>query len=240
MKTKFCILLTASIRPQNHRQGARSSVADREQDYLEALSFYAALGIPVVFCENSGYHSESIDTFCRSHPNIEYVGFESANSYLGKAHGEKEILDKAHASSVFIAESEYVIKITGRLKVKNITAIMNRLSSRLFVISANIGKNLTWADSRFFIYSREYYGLYLEPSLRRFLDEPKRFYFEHCLARAIHRLLSEAEGFILLPLYPEYSGRNGTTNKKYDQNPLQHLIFQIYYRLKQFVFGKIH
>jgi len=241
MKLKnYCILMTASIRQQNEKQGARSSVTDRENDYLTALRFYTSLRIPVVFCDNSELQSDAIIRFCSEHSDqVEYISFLSHQSHLGKAHGEKEILDKAHQVSEKMKGSDYVIKVTGRLRVKNLMRTLGKLSKKEFTVSANLGRNLTWADSRFFIYRKDFYASYLEPALRHHLNEPARIYFEHCLAKAIHRLLSESGGFQLLPLFPEYGGRNGTTNKKYDHNPLQRLMYSSYYRLKRFVYNKI-
>ncbi len=241
MAKNFCILLTASIRQQNEKQGARSSITDREHDYLTALQYYTSLDLPIVFCDNSDLPSEPISRFCREHSGqIEYLSFHSLQSHLGKAHGEKEILDKVHLVSEKIKLADYVIKVTGRLKVKNLSAIIRKLNEKEFSVSANIGKNLTWADSRFFIYRKNFYLAYLEPALRQHLNEPGRIYFEHCLAKAIHRLLSESEGFLLLPCFPEYIGRNGTTNKKYDLNLFERILFSSYYKLKRFVYNKIH
>ena len=240
MKKKYCLLLTASIMQENPSQGNRSSVAEREKDYLSALEFYSAQGIPIVFCDNSGYKSEAIEKFCeKKGSQIELMTFKSEFSHLGKSHGEKEIMDRVHELSEKIRDADYIIKITGRLIVKNISGIINKLDDVSFVISANMGRNLTWTDSRFYVYQKLFYAEFLKISLDSFLDEPRKIYFENCLCRAIHLLLYKSGGFILLPLFPDYSGFNGTTNKKYDKGIITKLIYSAYYRLKVFIYGKL-
>ena len=128
MKNRFCILLTASIEPLNTIGLKRNSVFEREDDYFNALVFYLKLGIPIVFCENSMYHSNKIlNLVSKNSDKLEYLNFKSINSYYGKSHGEKEIFDYAHQYSEFIKTSDYVVKVTGRLIVVNILYIINKL-----------------------------------------------------------------------------------------------------------------
>ncbi len=216
----------------------RNSVLDRESDYYNALVFYAKLGIPIFFCENSMYHSEKISKFCDENSNcIELISFLSKESYLGKSHGEKEIFDFAHKNSKTIKNSEFVVKLTGRLIVENIAKIIQNLMKKDFMVSANISRNLSFSDSRFFVYKKEFYLDYFEPMLKKFLSDERRFYFEFCLARGIHNLMAHQNGFILLPFYPKYIGRNGTTDKKYKKAFIKEIKYRIYTRIKIYFFN---
>ena len=117
MEHKFCILLTASIDPGNTPKVGRNNILQREQDYIKALQYYTRSGMPIIFCENSGYKSEEIERIISNSGKIEYLKFKSEFSYLGKSHGEKEIFDYVYAHSNQLKQSEYVIKKIGRAHV---------------------------------------------------------------------------------------------------------------------------
>lgn len=235
---KICLFLTASVNPQNTDGLKRNSVLDRESDYYNALVFYVKHGIPIVFCDNSMFYSEKITALCNLNSNcIEYISFLSKESYLGRGHGEKEIFDYAHKNSEIIKNSEFVVKLTGRLIVYNIDKIIQNLIKKDFMVSANISRNLSYSDSRFFVYKKEFYLDYFEPMLKKFLSDERRFYFEFCLARGIHNLMAHQNGFILLPFYPKYIGRNGTTDKKYKKAFIKEIKYRIYQRIKIYFFN---
>jgi hypothetical protein len=237
MENKICILLTASIEPLNTIGLNRNSVLERENDYYNALCFYIKLGFPIVFCDNSMYHSKKIMDLVDKN-EVEYLNFKSQNSHLGKSHGEKEIFDFVHENSKLIKSSEYIIKVTGRLIITNITQILKKLfvKGKDFSISANICRNLSYSDCRFFIYKNEFYKEYLEPILNNQLDDWNRVYFEFCLARSIHNRLTYKDDFILLPLYPKFIGNSGATNKSYKKSYFDELKYSIYYSFKNYFF----
>ena len=233
----ICILLTASINPPNTAGLGRSAVADRENDYIKSLRFYKGFGLPIVFCDNSGYKSETISSYCQEHSQqIEFLPFISQESIHGKSHGEMEIFDFAHKNSKFIASSTHVIKVTGRLIVENFQELLNQTSNNDAWIYANIKKGLTYADSRLFVYKKEYYPDFLQPVLADQLNDAKRFYFERCLARSIHLFMAQSDEFELLPVYPYFDGYNGTTNRSYKLSVFDKWKFSIYYKIKKFIY----
>jgi len=239
MKNRFCILLTASIEPLNTIGLKRNSVFEREDDYFNALVFYLQLGIPIVFCENSMYHSDKIANLVANNSDkLEYLNFKSINSYYGKSHGEKEIFDYAHQYSEFIKTSDYVVKVTGRLIVVNFLYIMNNLFANFseFSISSNLSRNLSYSDSRFFVYKKEFYHEYLEPILNSKLNDWERVYFEVCLAKSIHQRLVDQSDFVLLPCYPKFIGKSGATNKNYKKKYFDYLKYKFFFNLKKYFF----
>ena len=237
MFRKYCILITATIDPGNAPNVARSDIKAREEDYYQALFMYSTLEIPIVFCENSNYPSKRLRDICYSNQrNIEFLGFESRRSHLGKGHGEKEIFDYAFAHSDFINNCEYVIKVTGRLFVANLKRMITKIEDESFMVSGNFVRNLTWVDTRFFIVKRVFYIDYFEPILAKYLNEPGKTYIEHCLAMAIHLAMSEGGRFIPLPAYPIYKGINATNNQRYDRGLYVRFKYKIYYYVKLYVF----
>ena len=231
---KYCLFLTASIDPKNTPQVGRHSIQTRENDYFNALSNFSKLGFSIVFCENSGFHSEKIINFCIQN-RIEYLSFISKESYKGKGHGEKEIFDFALVNSKYLSDADYIIKVTGRIFIKNIDLIINNFSKKEFLVSTNLTRNLTWSDSRLIIFKKEFYFDYFEISLKKDLDESKGVVFERCLARACHKAMSDNHLWVPIPNYPHYIGYNASTNEMYQKNIYKRIKYMIYYNIKLFV-----
>jgi hypothetical protein len=49
--------------------------------------------------------------------------------------------------------------------------------------------------------------------------------------------MTHQNGFILLPFYPKYNGRNGTTDKKYKKSFINEIKYRIYQRIKIYFFN---
>jgi hypothetical protein len=231
---KYCLFLTASIDPKNTPQVGRSSINIREKDYFNALSQFSKLGFNIVFCENSGYQSQKIFQICKEH-NIEYISFITEESHRGKGHGEKEIFDYALFNSNYLNNAEYIVKITGRIYIKNISKILENLSKSTFYVSTNLTRNLTWSDSRLIIFKKNFYKDYFKDILENHLDESKGVVFERCLSRACHKVMADGFAWVPLPSYPHYVGYNGSNNQKYQKNIFKRIKYYIYYKIKLFV-----
>jgi hypothetical protein len=235
MTNRFCILLTASIDPGNTPKVSRADISSRELDYLKALEFYLKLGLPIIFCENSGYESEKINNLISNSNNIEYLKFKSQLSHLGKSHGEKEIFDYVYKNSYILKNNDYIIKITGRLIVKNINPIFKKIQNLKYLLYVNLVRNLTCTDSRFFIFHKSFYVNYFDISLNNYLNESIGDGFEICLARAYHQAMSYGQRCSLLPEYPQYIGFNAWNNLPLDRGLYIKMKYRLYYFLKLFI-----
>ena len=137
-KIMIPLLLTATVNP-NGMQGASFSVDERAQMYVEAVRFYLDKGCKVVFAENSGcidvvrHEVGSDDIEWLDVSGTEYV------QHRGKGYNETLLIRKATLQSQLIAQSGCFFKVTGRLKVLNICALLeecqrrNRVSSLQFL-----------------------------------------------------------------------------------------------------------
>lgn len=211
---KVCILLTGTIAPSGIPDLKRTDVSQREKDYYYAISNWMKLGFPVVFVENSGYDSFLIKSLFTNNDN-EFIQFDTTVSYLGKGHGEAEIVSIAFRESKILSVSSHIIKSSGRQYISNACTIMKSFKDKnLFVVSW-LKRYLQYADSRFFIARKEFFINYLLNELT-YINESKGVYFEHVLARAVHK--SIADGHLWLPpnSYPICNGTSGTENIKYN------------------------
>jgi hypothetical protein len=110
--------------------------------YVEALNFYIDKlseysienGIQyIVFAENSGFDGGLINML-KKHPNvvIEYlnIGTGDFKIHLGKGYNEYLLLQKAIKQSEVIRKCGCFFKLTGRLKVLNITSLLGECYKR--------------------------------------------------------------------------------------------------------------
>jgi len=128
------LLLSACINPNGMSYTEIQNPKERESHYLNALSYYLKkTKYKIVFVNNSGEDiSYKVDNRDNRIEFLSFYGNDYDKSY-GKGYGEFLILQYAFKNSVFISKCNYVIKITGRLIVKNITEI-STLNDFIFFI----------------------------------------------------------------------------------------------------------
>lgn len=233
----ICLLLTATISPKNVPNLKLVDPVQREDQYNKAINKWCKLGYSLVFCENSNFKSSKIEeTLKLSNIRHEYIKFETKISEFGKGHGEAEIFKYAFEHSDILRASETICKVTGRYFVRNANSILrNATLNRNVWVSCNLTNNLRWADSRFFLFKNEFYARYLLSAFEK-LNEHSGIYFEHVLAKGIHRCIADNNGWMLLNEYPQYEGVSGTRNTKYQFGLLTKLKYKVYYELKRYVF----
>lgn len=231
-----CILLTATIKPLNVPNLKRVNHSLRENDYFEAIKYYAQFNIPIVFCENSNTRSERIiEVLNNLKVPFEYLTFESKLSIEGKGKGESEILFYAFSNSNIIKSSANVVKITGRYRVKNFVQQINNIKKD--TIYVNLTKNLSYSDSRFFIINSKFYLDYLSKNFDR-IDEKIGVYMEHILLSSTLKYIADYNNWRLLNRYPVYIGVYGTDNVIYKNNIFKLKLKQIAYSFKRFLLNK--
>lgn len=122
------ILLTACINPNGMNCTVLQDADKRRRQYIDAINFYLSnTSVPIVFVENSNEDLSPYFTDAIKYKRLECVTFDGNNfdNRRGKGYGEALILLKAWSSST-IRESDYVIKITGRLLINNINCIISQ------------------------------------------------------------------------------------------------------------------
>lgn len=229
-KYKICILLTGTIEPKNVPDLKRDNPVEREQDYYYALKKWMKLNYPVVFIENSNYNSTKIDSLFSGRKDCEYIKFKSKVSHLGKGHGESEIINFAFGESRILNLSDIIIKSSGRQFITNAVSILSTIYNDDIYVVSWLKRQLQYADSRFFIAKKEFYSKYLMKELM-YISEVNHIYFEHVLARAIHRCLADGNRWSLPREYPVCEGISGTENIKYKTGFFSRLKGEVIIRL---------
>ena len=222
---KICILLTATIDPMGITFLNRDDPAVREKDYIISMKKWIKnTDYPLVFCENSGVSIDKIKETARGVKNrdIEFLQFYG-NDFprrLGKGYGDLGIIKYALSHSRFLNSCDYIIKVTGRIFVKNIDKIVAGLQSDkdIYVMT----------DGIIFAFKRSFAYDFLFP-LHDSIDDSKGYIFEHAFKDAVSLAMHRGFRCVDLPCTAKYVGVKGGTNVRYDVP----LISRVFNRLRR-------
>ena len=186
------------------------------RQYREALDFYLnETTLPIVFCENTLCDfSEDYKEYIAS-GRLEYITFDGNNfdKSRGKGYGEALIMEEAFRHSRLLDQCNFVVKITGRLIVRNISQLVKD-NRRMFTDTIQtFYPNNNMADSRLVILPKLFC---IDDFLARkdSINDTEGYYFEHLLYDAvISRKKYIYVPFLHVPLIDGVSGSTGNLYK---------------------------
>lgn len=127
------ILMTATVFPNGMGYTALQDPEVRASQYIEAIEFYLReTDLDIVFCENTGVNLLDRVASPEKHERLEYISF-CGNDYdrrRGKSYGEGVIVSYALQHSTRLRGCSYVIKITGRVKIHNLSDMLRKAASQ--------------------------------------------------------------------------------------------------------------
>jgi hypothetical protein len=176
----------------------------------------------IVICDGSGYDftKDVAERFPQA--KIECISFKNSAKLVadyGKGYGEGEIINYALEHSEFLRNSDYFVKCTSKLWVKNFPAIFNRWNN---VFQCQFGlekpKSIRRAlphivDTRFYIIRKSYYRDHFSGAYKNVRDR-EGYYLENSFRDVVvgDRLRASS---ILFPIPPLIEGVAGTSGNAY-------------------------
>ena len=216
------LLLTGCINPAGMSYTTLNNPEERKKQYVDAIYFYLSkTNYPIVFSENSGIDiSYLFQDYIRS-GRLEVLSFcGNQDKKRGKGYGECEIIEYALQNSKLINSSigERIIKITGRLKIKNIKMIIH-LHTLMFskqTTICSINSDLSFPDSRIIIAAKTFYLTFLKNKDK--INDTEGYYFEHALCD----ILKKEKKYPYSPFLfiPFIEGISGSSGKSYSNKTL--------------------
>lgn len=211
------LLLTGCINPNGMAYTTLSNQEERKMQYVLALRYYLSMTkYSIVFAENSGTDISNLFRSEITSGRMECISFSgNKNKERGKGYGECEIIQYALDNSRLINsdKDQRIVKITGRLIVKNISAII-RLHHFLFhkqTVFCSINSNLSFPDSRLIIAPIPFYRDFLKAKDK--INDFKNYYFEHALCDTIKwDIKFPYSPFLIMP---QIEGVSGSTGERY-------------------------
>lgn len=216
MKRRYVILLTACVNPGGMTFTVLTDTSERLRQYREALDFYLLeTTLPIVFCENTLCDfSEDYKEYITS-GRLEYITFDGNNfdKSRGKGYGEALIMEEAFRHSRLLDQCNFVVKITGRLIVRNISQLVKD-NRRMFTDTIQtFYPNNNMADSRLVILPK-LFCIVDFLARKDSINDTEGYYFEHLLYDAvISRKKYIYVPFLHVPLIDGVSGSTGNLYK---------------------------
>lgn len=223
------ILLTACISPEGMIFTKLQDSTVREAQYINAINYYLAnTEFKIVFCNNSG--EDISNKIIHNKNRVEFLSFNGNNfdKNFGKGYGEFIIIKYALENSLFIKEADYIIKITGRIKVKNITKslFLNDLflvfpKKRVYI---TLEDSCNMATSNYFIAPKSFFDLFV--NIDNGINDSGGYYFEHLLFDFIerHRYNFFYADFLIMLDVEGVAGTNGVSYISKKNNIVETLI----------------
>lgn len=167
----------------------------------------------VVFCENSNYGIEKMsylkDIAEENDAELELLSFQGNTEKActhGKGYGEGEIMDYVFSHSDLIKTETYFMKLTGRLKVDNVKAIVSRINQQRTYFNIPNRTIRNFYDTRIYGMPINQFKDYFLNFYDRVMDE-QGIFLETVYTQILHNYNIEVHNF---PRYPRIVGVSGS------------------------------
>ena len=215
------LLITGCITPYKdvHMLVLTDSIERRKQ-YIDSIKFYITHSKikRIIYCDNSAAKSEEelFDLADSKGKKFEWISFSGESERIlkqGKGYGETEIIRYALEHSELITEDDYLIKVTGRLIVKNINFLLKMSNRKSILVAPNRIR-----DGRFYVNTR----LYMMPiklykkfflNLENMVNDSDNIYLEHAFAMCIREANLKYKKLYIAPWIEGVSGSTGRLYK---------------------------
>lgn len=159
---RIVLVLTGCILPNVSDTLAVSDAESRKQMYVSAILWYLEnTEYKVVFGENSGHsvksciHGQYLDRY-------EELTYSSVPTIPNRSRGykEMEILEYVQANSTFIKDADLIVKITGRLVLRNIKSLIHYLINKDCpngLVSSMQYQDKRGSDCRFIFFTPQFF-----------------------------------------------------------------------------------
>lgn len=187
----------------------------RLREYLLTLKWAAKekMITEIVFCENSGYKYNFEKYVNQINPEIpfEYLTFKGDEKMAiirGKGYGEGEIIKYALKNSMFLNKCDIFCKITGKLRIKNLSLLGIQRNCNMFM-NYKFSKAV---DTRFYVIKRKDYEMYLKDAYKEVRDRAGN-YLESVFYRNLKAHHVKYRCFLQVP---QVEGISGSVGRAYD------------------------
>lgn len=222
-----CLIVTGCMFPQS---GVKNLVISnyeiRKQQYMESLQYYIddTEIKNICYCDNSlaACNEGLIKLANDKGKHLEWISFRGDTEKTvkkGKGYGEGEIIDYAIQNSRLVAEADVLIKVTGRLRVLNMWALLRMAAREYSYFEMHCG----YVDSRCYVVKKEDYVKYLS-GVKENVEDDIGYYIEHALFDKIN---SHSDRFHPLPFALNISGMSGSMGIAYNERKMKYTLKSI-------------
>lgn len=205
------LLLTACINPDGMPFTKVSDKEVRMQQYRKALDFYLdETPYPIIFAENSNTDITSHYIEAIQSGRLEVLTFAGNDDKTkGKGYGEACIIEHVLNYSKMLTTDSVVVKITGRLVIKNLTDVLTKhfpCQDPMSVI-CSFNADFSFPDSRLLVAPISFLRNFL--ASKEQMNDHENVFFEHVLAWTIFKREFPYAPFWVEPIIIGVSGSTG-------------------------------
>ncbi len=214
---KVTLLLTGCVNPQKISQLSLTDANERLKQYVDALYYYLdETNYNIVFVDNSNFDLSPFFLNHKENHRLELLHFDgnNYNPTLGKGYGEALIIQYAFLHSIFLKETDFVVKITGRLKILNIIKLISISAKDKNTVSVDVDLKLHYAQSQFFVIPVHFYYHYFSNMMFE-INDTGGVHFEHILALTLKKWLRDKNKVNIFSKAINLSGISGSTGVTY-------------------------
>jgi len=187
----------------------------RAAQYIESLGFYIShTGIRnIIFCENSDYPVDDLildmaEKCGKEFEWLKFCGNQEKSARFGKGYGEGEILNYVFSNSNLIKQCNYMVKVTGRLKVLNLSLLILSATRNQAYFWIKSGGGMQWIDTRCYmmpcdLFSQKFLNVYEK------IDDRKKYDMELVFYDTIKNNYINHKKFLVCPRIAGMSGSDG-------------------------------
>lgn len=215
------LILTGTISPAGDTEFLKlRDKQERLWQYEESISFFINTKAfsKIIFCENSGYGEENlcflVENAKRQGIALEILSFLGNNEKTrihGKGYGEGEILKYIFENSRLLTDETAFMKITGRLKVDNITKLVSGLQTGQCYFNIPNRTHREMYDTKIYVMPTEMFRRLFLDVYNRVMDREGMF-----LEKVYTTVLLENEISVKnFPYFPRVTGVSASTGADY-------------------------
>ena len=239
------IIITATIAPgKDVGQLTIRDENERLNQYIQALEKTIKFkpNAKIVFCDNSGYDTNAFDNVRKlaeeNDVRLEIMSFKGDSKKVaerGKGYGEGEIVKYVLENSHLAVGEDYMIKITGRLVVDNISIIVNEAKkNRIYFNVPNLHRK-DILDTRLYAMPKDIFDQYFSNGYKN-VNDKVGYYLEKVYKDIVLENNLRTRNF---PKYPRIVGKSGTGGIDYEYSEWKSVIkdylsiFNIYGKMQR-------
>lgn len=226
-KRHTVLLITGCISPDSKTpQLVLTNSLMRRQQYIDSIKYYIehANVDNIVYCDNSGANDEQeLSELAKKRGKrfewISFYGDTKKTVQFGKGFGECEIVNYALRYSNLIKHCEYLVKVTGRLVIKNLNILL-KLSKRGICFCPNKTEdNRLYINTRIYMMPIETYYSYFQKAVD-YVDDTNNVYLEHAFGICVENNRVPFKKFAFAPWV---EGISGSTGREYKPSVMSYL-----------------
>ena len=215
------LIITGAVNPGQDagivKTGTEKSRKEQYYDSLERCIRSEAF-TRIVFCDNTAAGTAFFEPLYALAESLSvqlelfsFSGDSEAVTRQGKGYGEGEIMEYVMANSKLVKESDYMVKLTGRLSVDNLKKIVSRMDKNCCYFNIPNRTRREMADTRFYAMPIKLFQDFLQKEYVR-VDDKNGYYLEYVYTDIIKKNGLRTYN---MPLYPRITGLSGSTGAVY-------------------------